>query len=251
MYNKAMKKVLVLLGIFSATVVFAAAESTNFKIIFDSINVGGILSTSTNYSLEDTMGEAGTGDVTSTNYLLDAGYQQYYPSILTITASASGVSLSALDGDEGGTSTNSVDVSVATNNSGGYSVYVQSSAAPALQCASSGCTGQSFQNYIPGGAAPTYAWSAATSTAFGYTVSSSEVSTFFKNDGGTCNTGSNNSSDNCWWYFTTSPRLIQSNSVSNILGTTTTLSFRAQAASSSVPTPGTYQAQIIVTAIAN
>jgi hypothetical protein len=37
------------------------ASSTNYRIQTDSINVGGVLSTSTSYRAEDTLGESGVG----------------------------------------------------------------------------------------------------------------------------------------------------------------------------------------------
>jgi len=53
-----------------------AMTSTNYSINWDSINSGGDdVSTSTNYSLHDTVGEQATGDSTSTNYSISAGYR--------------------------------------------------------------------------------------------------------------------------------------------------------------------------------
>jgi hypothetical protein len=54
-----------------------AMSSTNFIINWDSINAGGTdYSSSTNYSLSDTLGEIGTGRSSSTNYWIYAGYRQ-------------------------------------------------------------------------------------------------------------------------------------------------------------------------------
>lgn len=69
-----------------AGAVNAAMTSTNFEIGFDSINSGGLdTSSSTNYSVYDTVGEQATGYTTSTNYTLHAGYRQtfyqYTPSL--------------------------------------------------------------------------------------------------------------------------------------------------------------------------
>ncbi|MDQ7815375.1 MAG: hypothetical protein RDU25_06285 [Patescibacteria group bacterium] len=53
-----------------------AMTSTNYQINWDSINSGGDdISTSTNYSLHDTVGEQATGESTSTNYSISAGYR--------------------------------------------------------------------------------------------------------------------------------------------------------------------------------
>ena len=50
--------------------------STNFQILWDSVNVGGEdTSTSTNFQLRDTIGEHGTGTSTSASYSMSAGYR--------------------------------------------------------------------------------------------------------------------------------------------------------------------------------
>jgi hypothetical protein len=57
----------------------SAMSSTNYGIEFDSINSGGDdISSSTNYRVQDTVGEQATGFSTSTNYQLQAGYRQNY-----------------------------------------------------------------------------------------------------------------------------------------------------------------------------
>jgi len=54
-----------------------AMTSTNYQIQWDSINSGGTdFSSSTNYSLHDTVGEQATGYSSSTNYTVHAGYRQ-------------------------------------------------------------------------------------------------------------------------------------------------------------------------------
>ena len=52
-------------------------ESSSYQMQFDSVNVGGELSTSTSYTLEDTAGEVATGRLNSSSYILRDGYQQY------------------------------------------------------------------------------------------------------------------------------------------------------------------------------
>lgn len=64
-----------ILSIFLASRVFAMT-STNYGIIFDSMNGGGIdVSTSTNFHLQDTAGEQATGFSNSTNFIDSAGYR--------------------------------------------------------------------------------------------------------------------------------------------------------------------------------
>jgi len=54
-----------------------AMTSTNFLVNWDSVNSGGLdESTSTNYQVQDTIGEQATGFSTSTNYEIRAGYRQ-------------------------------------------------------------------------------------------------------------------------------------------------------------------------------
>lgn len=53
-----------------------AMTSTNYQILWDSINIGGEdTSTSTNYRLRDTIGEHGSGTSSSETYKLSAGYR--------------------------------------------------------------------------------------------------------------------------------------------------------------------------------
>ncbi len=53
-----------------------AMTSTNYQILWDSINTGGTdYSSSTNYLLSDTVGEHGTGFSSSENYMIGAGYR--------------------------------------------------------------------------------------------------------------------------------------------------------------------------------
>lgn len=74
---------------FSAFFIFGTAyamDSTNYKILWDSVNSGGEdTSSSTNYQLRDTIGEQATGISSSTNYEIRAGYRQGItdPTVLT------------------------------------------------------------------------------------------------------------------------------------------------------------------------
>lgn len=53
-----------------------AMNSSNFTIPWDSVNSGGDdISSSTNFSMRDTIGEQATGDSSSTNFSLQAGYR--------------------------------------------------------------------------------------------------------------------------------------------------------------------------------
>ncbi len=66
-------------------------ESTNFKVLWDSLNTGGDDSgVSANYSLHDTAGEAGTGVGTSENFQVSSGYRaaEAATDVLTLTIRA-------------------------------------------------------------------------------------------------------------------------------------------------------------------
>lgn len=65
------------LGVFSiASARVLAMTSTNYQILWDSINSGGEdTSTSTNWRIRDTIGEIATGSSTSETYKLSAGYR--------------------------------------------------------------------------------------------------------------------------------------------------------------------------------
>src|SRR3989338_6702839 len=60
----------------SVSVVSAAMSSTNYQILWDSIDSGGSdVSSSASYILRDAVGNTGAGDSTSTSYQLNAGYR--------------------------------------------------------------------------------------------------------------------------------------------------------------------------------
>ncbi|MDD2786403.1 MAG: hypothetical protein PHS79_05990 [Patescibacteria group bacterium] len=93
----------------------ASMTSTNFEIRSDSINSGGNdTSTSTNFSLVDTIGEQATGYSTSTNYTLSAGYRQSNDFISTLSFSL-------------GIQENSTQVAYSAFDSSGLNVTVVSS----------------------------------------------------------------------------------------------------------------------------
>jgi len=69
--------IILLSALVIGTEVKAAMTSTNYQIPFDSINSGGTdFTSSTNYNLNDTLGEQAVGMGTSTNFQLNSGYRQ-------------------------------------------------------------------------------------------------------------------------------------------------------------------------------
>jgi hypothetical protein len=60
-------------------------SSGSFQIDSDSVNFGGGYGSSTNYQQESTFGEIASGDSSSTNFNLRAGYQQMLTSYLSMS----------------------------------------------------------------------------------------------------------------------------------------------------------------------
>lgn len=145
---KTIKKLLTAVGVvmgffvLSASFVFAdTMSSTNYKVQMDVLSVGGARSTSTNYIVEDTIGEMATGEnLSSTNFKACAGYQCFqstpYLSFsvkegLTLggATAGAGVALGTLDlasvKTSDGTTINSVFIEAESNAPGGNAITVR------------------------------------------------------------------------------------------------------------------------------
>ena len=221
--------------------------SSHYKIQSDSINFGGGHSTSTGYVMEDTAGEIATGISSSTHYVMSAGYQQSDAVTLTLVPPTNVTMSPAIGGVVGGTADGSTNFTVTTNDNAGYHVTIQASSSPALQ----GPYG-TFADYTPAGANPDFTFSiAASDSEFGFSPEGSDIQTRYKNDGNTCNTGSN-TSNGCWDGLSTSPITFVSRASANMpSGTLTTLKFRAASGSSHIQPDGTYTATTTITVTAN
>ena len=235
------------LAVFTAgTYVSADMQSGSYRILFDSVNSGGLPSGSTLYSLEDTVGEIASGDSSSDNYRVYAGYQQMNRSFISIS-SPSDVALPALNGLAGGFSTSSAAWNVMTDNIAGYQLTIEASTDPALRAAS----GASFPDYSPG-ADPSFTFSVASNaSAFGMSPSGADITQRFKDDGVDCNTGSGDTAGACWDGLSTTPAVVASRSSSNHSdgGTDTTVEFRAESGNAHIQDSGAYSAFITVTAV--
>lgn len=225
------------------------ASSTNYRIQSDSLNVGGVRQTSSNYISEDTIGEIATGLSASDLYRLKAGYQQMQEIYIAITAASDVVMSPAIPGISGGIGNGQTSWTVTTDDPAGYSLSIKASSSPALVFGS-----YSFADYVPGGdPAPDFDWSVgASASEFGFTPEGSHINVKFKDDGvDTCNTGSTDTADACWYYLSTSSENIAGSSSGNHpSGTLTTVKFRAESGASHVQQEGTYTATSSVTAIA-
>ena len=157
------------------------ASSTNYQLERDSINFGGKLSTSTNYSEEDTLGEVGTGRLTSTSYILQAGYQQPN-SYISITSPADVTLSPSIDGAVGGQADGSAGWNVTTDDSGGYTMTAQASTLPAM---TSGAN--DFDDYS---GSPDFAWGVGAAVSeFGFSPEGTDIDSTFKDNGSVCSAG--------------------------------------------------------------
>jgi len=221
-------------------------QSTNYQIERDSINVGGGYGTSTNFGLQDTVGEVATGRSASTAYMIDAGYQQPDDTYISIT-SPTDINMDPINGLIGGTSTSSIDWTVTTNSNAGYSATVKAATSPALTAVL-----DTFDDYTPVGSDPDFSWSIANTTAaFGYSVSGADIVDRFKDNGSACNIGTGDTAEKCWDGFSTTPKtILQTTSANAPSGTVTTLELRAESGTNKILTADDYSATITVTAVA-
>lgn len=220
-------------------------QSTNYRIVSDSVNVGGVRATSTNYTVEDTAGEIATGEATSTNYTLRAGYQQMQEVYLALTAPAN-VSMSpAIGGVTGGTANGFTSFTATTDSLSGYQVTITASSSPALQSGSN-----TIADYVPTGAVPDFTFSTDTTDAhFGFTTEGTAIPARFKDTGaGVCGAGTGDVTLACWDGLSTTPIVVAEESSSNHpVGTETTLRFRTGIGSFVTQAPGTYVATTTLT----
>jgi hypothetical protein len=223
----------------------AAMTSSNYGIPSDSINFGGGLSTSTSYTQESTFGETATGDSTSANYKLKAGYQQMNVSYIALTTSGN-VTLPAIS-FTGGVSTSSATFHVLTDNVAGYSMSVTASTSPALRAIG----GAFFDDYAPSGANPDYQFSiTSTQSAFGFSPEGPDIISAYKDNGSTCASGSLDTAYKCWRGLSGSPQVIAQATANNQpTGATTTMQFQAEVGSSKIQDADIYSAIITVTAV--
>jgi hypothetical protein len=113
--------------------VFAQVRtSSSYQMQSDSINIGGGLSSSTDYVQESTVGEIATGPSDSTAYALRAGYQQLQEVYVSLAISGDVVMDPDLPGVTGGTANGSTTVTVVTDNPAGYRLIFQAESDPAM-----------------------------------------------------------------------------------------------------------------------
>ena len=222
------------------------ASSPNYRIETDVVSFGGGLSTSTNYSIQDSLSDRALGVVSSASNSINSGPIPMYDGSISITYPGSVALSPGFKSDEGGQGNGEVTVIVTTDNVGGYNLYVKSNSSPALSSSD-----DSFSNYgtlISG--TPDFDWlNSATDSRFGFTPEGIDVVQKYKDDGVSCNVGALNTTDKCWDSIETTNKVIATSfSENQPSGTETKIKLRSEAGSSRNQKAGSYNAEIVVTA---
>jgi hypothetical protein len=181
-------------GAFALIFVFSILPSASATVVtFDSINIAGDRSTSTNYVLEDTIGEISTGYAESGSFDLHAGFQQVHIPFIAMTPLANVIMDNEIAGISGGSSNGFATTTVVTDSPAGYELSIQASTAPALTF-----DAHSFADYDPG-ETPSFAFTVSpNASAFGFTPEGDDVVLKYRDNGSSCNTGSQNTAFSCW-----------------------------------------------------
>lgn len=226
------------------------ASSSSYRLEKDSINFAGTRSTSASYTMEDTVGEIGTGTSTSNNFNIHAGYQAMESDGVSVSislSSPSNITMSpSIDGTTGGESDGSATWTVTTNNLTGYSLSVKAATNPALKSGS-----DSFTDYTPAGVVPDFSFNVGvSSTGFGFSPEGVDLISTYQDNGVACGVGSSDTTNACWQGFDTSGKTVAtSNAANNPTGTATTLKLKAKVGSSISLPAGSYNAVITATAL--
>jgi hypothetical protein len=224
-----------------------SASSSNYILQSDSVNFGGGYSTSSAYRMQDTAGEIATGILSSTKYIMSAGYQAMNSDVYVALSAPADITLApALNGVGGGTSDGSSDWAVQTDNPAGYELSIRSVTDPALSAGAN-----YFGDYVPSYAEPDYAWNTpVTESRFGFSPEGDEIVRFFKDDGLNCGSGALDTPLRCWFGLSTSNRAIAREAAANVpLWSTTTIRFRAEIGSKKPQALGNYSATVVVTVV--
>jgi hypothetical protein len=227
-------------------------QSTSYKMEFDSINTAGNFSSSQSFLLEDTAGEIATGYGTSTNYELQAGYQQVENYYLTTNIVTPQVSLTPQLAGPGSFAAGTAEFSVITNYPGGYRAFVRNQSDTTQTLVSE--SGDEFTDYQPSGGAADISYTINNSLyEFGYTVDSADSSINFLSNGSVCGVGSTNTTNQCWTGFSADQYEILSRNTQNetVGGTTTTMDLRAEIGTNAVAPAGNYSGKVTIIVVPN
>lgn len=223
-------------------------SSSNYQLQSDSLNLGGLRSTSSSYVQESTIGEIATGRSTSSNFQLRAGYQQLQEIYLSLSTTGGIEMTPDLAGLTGGTSNGSTTVTVLTDNPAGYELVLRASTSPAMIRVDGS---ESIADYTPVGSEPDFSFElTATEARFGFTPEGVDITDRFRDDSNDCGVGSADTPLACWDGLSTSDAVIARSVNSNQpSGATTTINFRVGIGGNAGVIAGTYAATSTVTAL--
>jgi hypothetical protein len=225
-------------------------QSPNYKILESSLNVGGQdWQTSSQYILRENIGEIAVGQISSAAYKILLGYRAMPQAYLSLILSTTSVPLLPPFTLGQNTAQGEFEAKVITDNSTGYSLFVAASSTPAL-CSFNSC----FSDYTPQNSGiPDFNWQVDENQAeFGFTVEGEDIVQKFKDNSNQCNTGTQDTPDRCWLGFSSDNQLVSYSSFPNQPnGKTTTFKLKAEIGTQKIMPPGTYQATLYLTAIAN
>ena len=225
------------LFVITANSLWARMESANYIIWADVFSSGGGDSTSANYGLQDTIGEAIILSATSTSasYGIKAGFREMYPDqYLTFSIADTTIDLGTLGASVTGSDSN--EMIVATNATNGFTITV------------SGLTLTSGANTIDAIGASAMASSVGTEQ-FGMNLVSNSTPSVGANPAGTSPSGSAADQYNLADLFAFNSGDTVATSSSAINSTTFTVSYIANI--SSATESGTYAATLTYLATAN
>ncbi len=219
--------------------------STNYRIQSDSINFGGGLATSSNYVLEATAGEVGSGESDSLSYGLNAGYQQMQEVFIALSVVSPVVLSPAIPGISGGEANGSTTVTVTTDSAAGYQLLIAATESPAMRKDT-----DTIADYAPG-SVPSFAFGIGLADAhFGYSPAGNNIVNRFRDNGSDCGSGSFDTALACWdGLSTTLVPVAQGSAANHPNGATTTIYFRVGVGGAVVQPPGFYTATTTLTAL--
>ncbi len=222
------------------------ASSSNYRIQTDSVNIGGLFSSSTSYRTEDTLGESGVGTSSSVTYSIKAGYQQMQGVYLAVAPSGDITLAPNIPATGGGAADALATFIVTTDNTAGYTMSIVSAQTPALNSGAN-----NFPDYVLGGANPDFSFTTpAASSRFGFSPEGVDILQRFKDNGAACNIGALDTASACWDPLSTTPASIAGrSSANNPSGTQTDIRFHAASGASNVQPAGAYVATATVTVL--
>lgn len=115
--------------LFVPTISYGAMSSASYNIVADSISVGGGLSTSTtSYTMQDTVGGVAVGISASSSYQINAGYQAQDNSALSFDINSNSIDLGTLANGQLATA----NITATVSASGGYVLSISGVSGDAL-----------------------------------------------------------------------------------------------------------------------